>query len=91
MKRSINALPMLDIMPSIGSQFDYVESDYHLQPAENQQPEKDDLKHNYLQELVSINSIGKDQAERNKIASLTNAYEKLMAKDDILWKSIFGM
>lgn len=82
---------MLDIMPSIGSQFDYVESDYHLQPAENQQPEKDDLKHNYLQELVSINSIGKDQAERNKIASLTNAYEKLMAKDDILWKSIFGM
>ena len=82
---------MLDIMPSIGSQFDYVESNYHIQPAENRPPEKDDLKHNYLQELVSINSIGKDQAERNKIASLTNAYEKLMAKDDILWKSIFGM
>ena len=81
LKRSMNAIP-----------FEYDDADY----IDNLQPKfQDDYNqgstHKYLQDLININSMGKDPSEIAKLQTLGNAYEKLMAtNDEFLWNSLFG-
>ena len=78
LKRSINAIP-----------FEYDDADY-LGNTEDDYNQSST--HKYLQDLININSMGKDPSEIAKLQTLGNAYEKLMAKnDEILWNSLFGM
>ena len=70
--------------------FEYDDADY-FGNNEGDYNQADTAK-SYIQDLIDINSLGKDPSEKAKLKTLGNAYEKLMANnDDILWNTFFGM
>ena len=79
----MNAIPFVD-------DIDYNDADYiHDLQGDYDQGESPK---SYIQDLIDINSMGKDPSERAKLKTLGDAYEKLMAgNDDILWNTMFGM